>query len=219
MSSGIETIVQCLSKAVEATRGLNSNLSQNLCFVLNIANGEARPRCQVHAQGLHVAKDRQDRNGRKDAKTAKKADKPAAPRCPRSSSSSRPRSAARPARSTAPWLTNRIAGEPVAGCAVLGPCLKHRLSSYSQPEAGAARAEPAFLGRPAKDRPWASVFAEFSRKTGKPLLRTLLVQSPSASALSVCFIERFYGETASRLSGRTRSAAPVRQRRARANPR
>lgn len=41
MSSGIETIVQCLSKAVEATRGLDSNLSQNLCFVLNIANGEA----------------------------------------------------------------------------------------------------------------------------------------------------------------------------------
>jgi hypothetical protein len=41
MSSGIETIVQCLSKAVEATRSLDSNLSQNLCFALNIANSEA----------------------------------------------------------------------------------------------------------------------------------------------------------------------------------
>ncbi len=41
MSSGIETIVQCLSKAVEATRSLDSNLSQNLCFALNIASSEA----------------------------------------------------------------------------------------------------------------------------------------------------------------------------------
>jgi hypothetical protein len=40
-SSGIETIVHCLTKAVEATRGLDSNLSQNLCFALNIANSEA----------------------------------------------------------------------------------------------------------------------------------------------------------------------------------
>ena len=40
-SSGIESVIQCLSKAVEAARCLDSNLSQNLCFALNIANSEA----------------------------------------------------------------------------------------------------------------------------------------------------------------------------------
>jgi hypothetical protein len=40
-TSGIETIVQCLSKAVEAARGLESSQCQNLRFVLGIANTEA----------------------------------------------------------------------------------------------------------------------------------------------------------------------------------
>ncbi|MGO9484604.1 MAG: hypothetical protein ACLPX9_08480 [Rhodomicrobium sp.] len=39
--SGIESIVQCLAKAVEAARGLDASRSQNLCFALNIANSEA----------------------------------------------------------------------------------------------------------------------------------------------------------------------------------
>ena len=72
MSSGIETIVQCLSKAVEATRSLNSNLSQNLCFALNIANGEAGRVAEVPAQGLCVAKDRKDGKDRRDRKDREK---------------------------------------------------------------------------------------------------------------------------------------------------
>jgi hypothetical protein len=40
-NSSIETIVQCLTKAVEAARNLDSSRSQNLCFALNIANSEA----------------------------------------------------------------------------------------------------------------------------------------------------------------------------------
>jgi hypothetical protein len=40
-NSSIDTIVQCLTKAVEAARGLDSSRSQNLCFALNIANSEA----------------------------------------------------------------------------------------------------------------------------------------------------------------------------------
>jgi hypothetical protein len=40
-SSGIEMIVQCLGKAVEAAQGLETQQSQNLRFVLNIANTEA----------------------------------------------------------------------------------------------------------------------------------------------------------------------------------
>jgi len=40
-SSGIESIVQCLGKAVEAARGLETKQSQNLRFILNIANAEA----------------------------------------------------------------------------------------------------------------------------------------------------------------------------------
>jgi hypothetical protein len=40
-SSGIDTIVQCLGKAVEAARGLESTQCQNLRFVLGIASTEA----------------------------------------------------------------------------------------------------------------------------------------------------------------------------------
>ena len=76
-SSGIETIVQCLTKAVEATRGLDSNLSQNLCFVLNIANSEA---CRV-AKSMRKASTPQKTakiaTAAKTAKTTKKAGKPA----------------------------------------------------------------------------------------------------------------------------------------------
>ena len=69
-SSGIETIVHCLTKAVEATRGLNSNLSQNLCFALNIANSEAG----------RVAKSM--RKASASQKTAKTAQRPQRPRKP-----------------------------------------------------------------------------------------------------------------------------------------
>jgi hypothetical protein len=40
-NSSIETIVQCLTKAVEAARNLDASRAQNLCFALNIANSEA----------------------------------------------------------------------------------------------------------------------------------------------------------------------------------
>ena len=77
MSSGIETIVQCLSKAVEATRGLNSNLSQNLCFVLNIANGEAGRVAKSMRKASTSQKTAKTATAAKTAKTAKKAEKPA----------------------------------------------------------------------------------------------------------------------------------------------
>jgi hypothetical protein len=74
MSSGIETIVQCLAKAVEATRGLDSNLSQNLCFVLNIANGEAG---RVAKSMRKASTSQKTAKTATAAKTAKKAEKPA----------------------------------------------------------------------------------------------------------------------------------------------
>jgi hypothetical protein len=40
-NSSIDTIVQCLTKAVEAARCLDASRAQNLCFALNIANSEA----------------------------------------------------------------------------------------------------------------------------------------------------------------------------------
>jgi hypothetical protein len=78
-SSGIETIVQCLTKAVEATRGLDSNLSQNLCFALNIANGEAgRVAKSIRkASASQTAKIATAAKTAKVAKTTKKAEKPA----------------------------------------------------------------------------------------------------------------------------------------------
>ena len=69
MPSGIETIVQCLSKAVEATRGLNSNLSRNLCFALNIASSEAG------RVAKSVRKASASQKTAKIAKTTKKAEK------------------------------------------------------------------------------------------------------------------------------------------------
>ena len=80
MSSGIETIVQCLSKAVETARGLDSNLSQNLCFVLNIANGEAgrvAKSMRKASTSQKTAKTATAPKTAKTAKTAKKAEKPA----------------------------------------------------------------------------------------------------------------------------------------------
>ena len=80
MSSGIETIVQCLSKAVEATRGLDSNLSQNLCFALNIANSEAgrvAKSVRKASASQKIAKTAKTAGTAKTAKTAKKAGKPA----------------------------------------------------------------------------------------------------------------------------------------------
>lgn len=79
MSSGIETIVQCLSKAVEATRGLDSNLSQNLCFVLNIANGEAGRVAKSMRKASTSQKTEKTATAPKTAKiakTTKKAGKP-----------------------------------------------------------------------------------------------------------------------------------------------
>ena len=75
MSSGIETIVQCLTKAVEATRGLNSNLSQNLCFALNIANGEAGRVAKSMRKASASQKTAKIATAAKTAKTTKKAEK------------------------------------------------------------------------------------------------------------------------------------------------
>ena len=75
MSSGIETIVQCLTKAVEATRGLDSNLSQNLCFALNIANGEAGRVAKSMRKASASQKTAKIATAAKTAKTTKKAEK------------------------------------------------------------------------------------------------------------------------------------------------
>jgi acid phosphatase family membrane protein YuiD len=76
MPSGIETIVQCLSKAVEATRGLDSNLSQNLCFALNIANGEAGRVAKSMRKASASQKTGNIAKTAKIARTTKKAGKP-----------------------------------------------------------------------------------------------------------------------------------------------
>jgi hypothetical protein len=67
-NSSIETIVQCLTKAVEAARCLDASHSQNLCFALNIANSEAG---RV-ARGM-----KKSSTATKPAKQAKKAEKTA----------------------------------------------------------------------------------------------------------------------------------------------
>ena len=77
MSSGIETIVQCLSKAVEATRSLDFNLSQNLCFALNIANSEAGRVAKSVRKASASQKIAKTAKTATAAKTAKKAGKPA----------------------------------------------------------------------------------------------------------------------------------------------
>ena len=79
MPSGIETIVQCLSKAVEATRGLDANLSQNLCFALNIASSEAGRVAKSVRKAAASQKIARTAKTAKTAtaKTAKKAGKPA----------------------------------------------------------------------------------------------------------------------------------------------
>jgi N-acyl-D-aspartate/D-glutamate deacylase len=81
-SSGIEIIVQSLSKAVEAARGLDSNLSQNLCFALNIASSEAgrvAKSVRKASASQKIAKTAPAARAAKTAgaaKTAKKAGKP-----------------------------------------------------------------------------------------------------------------------------------------------
>jgi hypothetical protein len=95
MSSGIETIVQCLSKAVEATRGLDSNLSQNLCFALNIANSEAgrvAKSVRKAAASQKIAKAAGTTRAAKTAKIAKKAEKPARAAMPAKQQQQQPKS-------------------------------------------------------------------------------------------------------------------------------
>lgn len=70
-NSSIETIVQCLTKAVEAARCLDASRSQNLCFALNIANSEAGRVARGMKKSSAATKPA------KQAKEAKKAEKTA----------------------------------------------------------------------------------------------------------------------------------------------
>ena len=92
MSSGIETIVQCLSKAVEATRGLDSNLSQNLCFALNIASSEAGRVAKSVRKASASQKIAKTAKTARTAKTAKKAGKPARAAMPAKQPQQQPKS-------------------------------------------------------------------------------------------------------------------------------
>ncbi len=135
MPSGIETIVQCLSKAVEATRGLDSNLSRNLCFALNIASSEA---------GRVARTMRKAQASKKPAKAAKKPEKAIRTITPESSNP-RARAAAGLRRSMAPWLTDRVAvnrfREPPVRFA-LPPSTGFLSQSYRQPGHPHPRAYP-----------------------------------------------------------------------------